>query len=356
MNQPELVHFLKHHILPNLPERYFNNADLYVLGETFPDLIPELIPIIEFEYYHGSSTRTQWLKVAQGDLVNDDFNRNDRYHVLYWCCRLGYLSVAQYVVQKLELNATDVRSRLNCLLYTCCEGHHLKMAQWLVEQFNLTLVDVDQSHVFECVCESGYLEIAQWLFEKFEIDPSNQAFINCCNKGHLNVARWLYQQKPYDQQVMTYALAECSDGGHIPIAQWLHGCSVISNDRLNDAFMRACLGGHIQLAQWLIQYDLTVSKSQVEYLLRDCSQNGWLELAQWLVTQFDLKTTDLQSFCGQHSVRALTRSCNYEHIDIADWLINYFNLSFEDVEFSVQTAPSSVVEWAERKFGRKITR
>ena len=124
-------------------------------------------------------------------------------YVIYFsrCCEHGHLAVAQWLVERFELTAEDVKSKDNWVLRMSCSCGHLEVAQWLAVHFNLTARDARSynNHALHMSCSHGHLEVAQWLTKTFGLTAEdarsnrNYALWKSCEHGHIAVVQWLVE-------------------------------------------------------------------------------------------------------------------------------------------------------------------
>lgn len=81
----------------------------------------------------------------------------------------------------------------------CCELGYLEVAKWLIKVEPKYILDINDD-IFSCVCMNGHLSVAQWLLKiKPDIDISadnEEAFRMVCSEGDLEVSKWLLKIKP----------------------------------------------------------------------------------------------------------------------------------------------------------------
>ena len=133
-----------------------------------------------------------------------------------------------------------------------------------------------------------------------------------CEKGHLDVAKWLVSEFEDDDgwAVGSYAFLYACQKGHLPTVQWL-----VSKFEISSANVKFSLTGtydHVHIVQWLIStFRLTIddvrNREYLKTVLRSAATRP--QLAQYLVTEFNLTTEDAQMEMTKMDPGMWTRTC-----------------------------------------------
>jgi hypothetical protein len=271
-----MLSYLTGHVIPII-NKNLETGDICALAESFYPLIPKdtINKIRQSPDALVVAIKKNCLNVAR-ILARDpnelSKNRLELSNVFLVICGYGYLEMAQWLADYIQLTADDAKKYTNYGFHKSCENGHLAIAQWLAERFQVTANDARTYHnyAFIVICENGHLAVAMWLVERFQLTADatsaeiNEAFCRSCKNGHLAVAMWLVERfQLTDKDAMAY----------------------------NDAFRRSCEKGHLAVAQWLAEhFQLTAADARAygNYALIKSRENGHLDVENWLVKRFRL--------------------------------------------------------------------
>jgi ankyrin repeat protein len=218
---------------------------------------------------------------------------------LLTACSHGQLEVAQWLAGRATC---EIRAERNRVFHETCAHGQLAVAQWLADRFALTVADAREHpcRTFSMACANGHLATAQWLETRFGLSlcdalaDRHRALRGACAHGHLAVVEWLARRFSLTERVvparhLRWALdLACSDG-HQAVAEWVIDtfglmASVASRSGIHEAvrwLCAACHYGRPELAQWLItRFELP--KIPVHRLVALACRRGHLGIAQWL--------------------------------------------------------------------------
>ena len=107
---------------------------------------------------------------------------------------------------------------------------------------------------------------------------------------------------------------------------------MIDRKTLTSNFCNSCVNGYLEVAQWLVQeFELTEEDSLCNnnYVFHYCCANGHLEVAQWLVKEFKSIEEDIRS---EHNYNnQFNTACENGHLEVAQWLVKEFKLNRDNV-------------------------
>jgi hypothetical protein len=187
----------------------------------------------------------------------------------------------------------------NALMVVCAAGDLVLVRR------RIALLDIDASRHAEKMLElasggeSANLALVQWIACAFEVsdDAIADALYCACVDGNLPVVQWLVEHYDIDydwilRDEKIHIVAACADG-RLDVAKWLTATFGITH-LPDDAFQDACCGGH-------------------------------LATVKWMAATFDISRLDAYYNWG----KALYKSCERGHRDVALWFIARFGLTDE---------------------------
>jgi hypothetical protein len=281
---------------------------------------------------------------CDSDEDDDDEKYNGNFDPFVECCRIGNIEMANWlkdnfinIKKKLDplkkkykydqdnddyKNAVGDNHRLNkyyyknnedrinkALIYSCKNGQ-LEITRWILDIYpEISNNNLNNENLFRTSCEKGYLEFAKWLLEKY---PA----IN------------IYASVEDSFQNKYNAFTESCKNGHLEMTIFLHNldCNKIFDEYKNIAFFNCCENGKLEVAQWLLSnYPLINIDYNIKRIFDtpyntfiECCGNGNIEMVVWL------QSLDKNITFDKYKEKAFIKSCNNGRLNIAMWLLDKF--------------------------------
>lgn len=266
-----------------------------------------------------------WARALDDDELWRDLTQNQLVRSLKHACRFGGVELVQKRVKVFGILRSDIVTVSGqSVIFEHIAFRDLDSARWLASHFSLTSYDIDDiwlNLALERACFECRVDIAQWLASTF----------NMATK-HLKYKRM--GDIIYSNIFIKACARPDSDSGQPSIVEWL-----ITYFRLDLAYFRtecyesplatACHNGQLGTVRSLTRLlGLTVEDvrhGQNQALISACARS--LELAQWLVSHFELTADDVRA---QNNRAFITACTNYGRWSTAQWLAETFNLTLED--------------------------
>jgi len=232
-------------------------------------------------------------------------------------CSAGKLEEGKAIQDSARLSVEDLDVRI--LMRTVVSAGHYETMCWLLDTFPM-------SRPWERECVSpmllledsmliGNVQIAQKLAQYFELDKDDvmpededccRALRIACSGNHLECAHWLVEE--FDLtcddlcEPLEARLAPLCRNGTVDMMSWIcdffkKGLDEYEMDDFLPAFARTCVVyGRLDLV--ILMYNkfevgFGYFSENIDYLMRACMFNKQTEIAQWMINTFKLTEEDV---------------------------------------------------------------
>lgn len=322
---------------------------------------------LEWSCRSGQLAVVEWLASRYNNFVNF-WRRKCIIQAFQEACANGQLEIAQWVTEHLNISHTEVRVSNNFAFRQTCHNGHLTVAQWIAHRFWLKPEDakVRKLEVLQTACLNGRLDIVQWLVEHFKLEFTEEdmspydPFATACYNGHLHIAQWLMENLKGAKMLCDWdiSLSFACRNGHVHIVKWLVDYFKLSADniryQISSYAVKPChalFGGAISVLKWMVgpatehrcgssQIFTAYEDTRIDHLnilfemstlnkVQICCVYGHFEIAQWLIECFDLGKEDIFN----DNCNILQEVCNKGYTyTVGAWLVTHFQLTREEVE------------------------
>lgn len=136
----------------------------------------------------------------------------------------GHMHVARWMTD--HFGYTRKSFGIRHLLEACVDSRDVSFCQWMKNKFEITADDIRSNHIYtlEKSVLSNLLDMIQWFVMAFDLTERDVSFalVRAADVGHTAVCRWLIEHFQCTNQYFALNLLKrAQEGKHSDMCQWL---------------------------------------------------------------------------------------------------------------------------------------